>query len=187
MHTKIAIMAIRVLTKQFFPPVSASFNRTVTQSPIMGTPRIINAIKQDHREIESYYDRITKSNDKNEQTQYQNLFTWELARHSIGEELVVYPAFEKHIKDGVALADKDRKEHQSVSPTFTLSSIKTNAEANARTARKTGKRTAQKVPKPQTHRPNLPPDNPIPNERPLPAHPRRRNFRPAPTRSRAVR
>ena len=81
----------------------------------MSTPRIINAIKQDHREIESYYDRITKSSDKDEQTQYQNKFTWELVRHSIGEELVVYPAFEKHLKDGKALADKDREEHQTVS------------------------------------------------------------------------
>ena len=89
--------------------------RYVSQSPIMSTPRIINAIKQDHREIESYYDRITKSSDKDEQTQYQNKFTWELARHSIGEELVVYPAFEKHLKDGKALADKDREEHQTVS------------------------------------------------------------------------
>lgn len=50
-----------------------------------------------------------------ERTQFQNLFTWELARHSIGEELVVYPAFEKHVRDGVVLADKDRREHQTVS------------------------------------------------------------------------
>lgn len=114
------MMAIRFLNKHFFPPVSAPLKRTVTHSPIMGTPRIINAIKQDHRDIESYYDRIIKSTDKTEQTQYQNLFTWELARHAIGEELVVYPAFEKHIKGGAALADKDRKEHQPVSPTLIL-------------------------------------------------------------------
>ncbi|BCR84035.1 hemerythrin domain-containing protein [Aspergillus chevalieri] len=108
------MMTIRFLNKHFFPPVSAPLKRTVTHSPIMGTPRIINAIKQDHRDIESYYDRIIKSTDKTEQTQYQNLFTWELARHAIGEELVVYPAFEKHIKGGAALADKDRKEHQPI-------------------------------------------------------------------------
>merc|ERR1712187_303424 len=100
--------------QEFIPP-SLSIIQT-NRDPIThhGLSAIINAIKQDHREIESYYDRITKSTDKTEQTQYQNLITWELARHSIGEELVVYPAFEKHLKDGVALADKDRKEHQSV-------------------------------------------------------------------------
>lgn len=113
-------MTIRqVLYKQLILPASFS-KRTVSHSPIMGTPRIIDAIKQDHREIESYYDRVTKSTNKDEQTQYQNMFTWELARHSIGEELVVYPAFEKHLKDGVALADKDRSEHQTVRPPHPL-------------------------------------------------------------------
>lgn len=80
-------------------------------------PRVSDAIKEDHRELEQYYDRITQSTDQDEQTRYQNLFTWELARHSIGEELVVYPAMEKHVTNGKALAEKDRREHQSVSYT----------------------------------------------------------------------
>ena len=111
-------MTVRHALYKQLKPISflaSTSKRNASQSPIMSTPRFIRAIKQDHREIESYYDRITKSSDKDEQTQYQNLFTWELARHSIGEELVVYPAFEKHIKDGKVLADKDRQEHQSVS------------------------------------------------------------------------
>ncbi|CAD6449437.1 10ae02ec-d6ed-4af7-8f78-fee0b52ce790 [Sclerotinia trifoliorum] len=40
---------------------------------------------------------------------------WELARHSIGEELVVYPAFAKHLgMQGQKMADNDRAEHQTV-------------------------------------------------------------------------
>mgnify|MGYP002717796055 FL=1 len=77
-------------------------------------PTISDAIKKDHREIESYYDNIIKTSDETEQTKWQNQFTWELARHSIGEELVVYPAFEKYVPNGVELAKKDRQEHQSV-------------------------------------------------------------------------
>lgn len=92
-----------------------TITRAITTSPIEMTPRIIDAIKQDHREIESYYDRIMESSSKDEQKRYQNQFTWEVARHSIGEELVVYPAFEKYVPDGVKLADKDRQEHQTVS------------------------------------------------------------------------
>ncbi|KAF7885067.1 hypothetical protein EAF00_010885 [Botryotinia globosa] len=39
---------------------------------------------------------------------------WELARHSIGEELVVYPAFAKHLGvPGQKMADEDRAEHQT--------------------------------------------------------------------------
>jgi hypothetical protein len=34
------------------------------------------------------------------------MFTWELARHSIGEELVLYPLFEKTLSDGVQMANK---------------------------------------------------------------------------------
>jgi hypothetical protein len=78
-------------------------------------PRISDAIKKDHREIESYYEQIVGTSDETEQAKWQNQFTWELARHSIGEELVVYPAFEKYVSGGVELANKDRQEHQSVS------------------------------------------------------------------------
>ncbi|RAK71021.1 uncharacterized protein BO72DRAFT_464176 [Aspergillus fijiensis CBS 313.89] len=48
------------------------------------------------------------------QIQWQNQFTWVLARHSLGEELVVCPQFEKKLPGGLDMADKDRKEHQSV-------------------------------------------------------------------------
>ncbi|KGO76824.1 hypothetical protein PITC_089420 [Penicillium italicum] len=78
------------------------------------TPRIIDTIKKDHREIESYYGKIITSKDEDEQTRFQNLFTWELARHSIGEELIVYPLFEKLLSDGVAMANKDRDQHLEV-------------------------------------------------------------------------
>ncbi|EEP75433.1 predicted protein [Uncinocarpus reesii 1704] len=76
--------------------------------------RISDAIKTDHRQIEACYDKIINSNDPDEQTRWQNQFTWELARHSIGEELVVYPAFETHLPEGKDMANKDRQEHQVV-------------------------------------------------------------------------
>ncbi|KAK2745689.1 hypothetical protein FQN57_003585 [Myotisia sp. PD_48] len=76
--------------------------------------RIVDTIKEDHRYIESCYDNVVKATDIDQQTRWQNEFTWALARHSIGEELVVYPAFEQNLADGKALADKDRQEHQVV-------------------------------------------------------------------------
>ncbi|OOQ90947.1 hemerythrin-like protein [Penicillium brasilianum] len=69
------------------------------------------AIKKDHREIEDYYNKILASSTDKEKTQWQNQFVWELARHSIGEELVVYPQFEKKLPHGQDMADKDRQEH----------------------------------------------------------------------------
>jgi hypothetical protein len=46
---------------------------------------------------------------------WANEFRWELARHSPGEELVVYSAFEKKLGDeGKRMADDDRAQHQEV-------------------------------------------------------------------------
>jgi len=78
--------------------------------------RISDSIKEDHRQIENFYKVIVSSQDADEQNRFQTIFTWELARHTVGEELVVYPAIEKYVRDGVQAADKDRKEHQTVRP-----------------------------------------------------------------------
>ncbi|RJE25441.1 hypothetical protein PHISCL_02197 [Aspergillus sclerotialis] len=78
------------------------------------TSNISDTIKQDHREIESYYKVIISTRDADEQTRFQNMFTWELARHSVGEELVLYPAIEKYVRDGIEATNKDRQEHQVV-------------------------------------------------------------------------
>jgi hemerythrin superfamily protein len=76
---------------------------------------ISDAIKKDHREINEYADNIRQAQDDDTRTRWQNQLTWELARHSIGEELVVYPAFAKHLGErGQQMADKDRAEHQTV-------------------------------------------------------------------------
>ena len=76
---------------------------------------ISDAVTKDHRELEEYYNNILNATDADTQTRWQNQFTWELARHSISEELVVYPAMEKYLGEkGKDFADKDRKEHQEV-------------------------------------------------------------------------
>ncbi|KAF8953389.1 hypothetical protein BGZ52_011803 [Haplosporangium bisporale] len=76
--------------------------------------RVSEAIKRDHRELEDCYNNILDAVTDDDKTRWQNQFTWELARHSVGEELIVYPAMEKHLPDGKEMADKDRKEHQKV-------------------------------------------------------------------------
>jgi len=75
---------------------------------------ITQEITKDHKELESFYKKyLDNKGNKNEQQKWLNQFTWELARHSIGEELVVYPSFESKLgAEGKAIADQDRKEHQ---------------------------------------------------------------------------
>jgi hypothetical protein len=81
--------------------------------------KISEAIIHDHKELKENYENIKFATDDDTKTRWRNQFTWELARHSIGEELVVYPAFEKYIKPGGhEMAEKDRQEHQVVIPSW---------------------------------------------------------------------
>lgn len=77
---------------------------------------ISDAIIKDHRELEQYYNEVINSDDVDHQTRYGNQFTWELARHSVAEELLVYPAMERYMgSEGHEHAEKDRQEHHRVS------------------------------------------------------------------------
>jgi len=93
---------------------------TVPQGRFLSTTRrgmapLSDTIIQDHGELHDYYTKIISATDEDTMTRYQNLFTWELARHSIGEELVVYPAFEKFLgQKGKHMASKDREEHLQI-------------------------------------------------------------------------
>ena len=76
--------------------------------------RLSDAIIKDHRELDRYYNVMVTADDPGERTRYQNQFVWELARHSLGEEIVVYPLFEEKLAGGREMAQKDREEHQKV-------------------------------------------------------------------------
>jgi hemerythrin superfamily protein len=76
--------------------------------------RVSDHIKHDHEELREYYNNIKNAQRDDDKVKWQNQFVWELARHSVAEEIVVYPAFEKHIPNGVVMAEKDRSEHQQV-------------------------------------------------------------------------
>jgi hemerythrin superfamily protein len=76
---------------------------------------ISETITSDHRELEKYYKEIINTDDVDHQARYGNQFTWELARHSVAEELLVYPAMEKYLgEEGKQHAESDRKQHHQV-------------------------------------------------------------------------
>lgn len=76
---------------------------------------ISDRIKADHSELKDYYNKAVNAKDKDDQDKWGNQFRWELARHSVAEELVVYPAFEQYLgEEGKRMADSDRKEHHKV-------------------------------------------------------------------------
>ncbi|CRG92553.1 putative hemerythrin-like protein C869,06c [Talaromyces islandicus] len=75
---------------------------------------ITKAVGRDHRNLEANCHTIVKSGDRDERTRFQNELTWELARHSVAEELILCPAFERHLGDGPAVANKVREQHQGI-------------------------------------------------------------------------
>jgi hemerythrin superfamily protein len=89
-------------------------NRLVS---VRAASTISEAITKDHRELKKYYNEIVNNpGDIDHQTRYGNQFTWELARHSVAEELLVYPAMEKYMgAKGKEHAEHDREEHHKVS------------------------------------------------------------------------
>jgi hemerythrin-like domain-containing protein len=80
--------------------------------------RITDVISTDHRELQAYYDRLVDNDDPDEQTRFQNQLTWGLARHIVGEELVLFPALDRYLGPGEAT--QDRRQNQIVSWTCIL-------------------------------------------------------------------
>jgi hypothetical protein len=75
---------------------------------------VAQAIQRDHRELEEYYHKIVNAVDDDTKVRYQNQFIWELARHSIAEEIVIYPAMEQYVDGGKEAAARDRMDHNVV-------------------------------------------------------------------------
>ncbi|KAJ4517755.1 hypothetical protein HRR78_003593 [Exophiala dermatitidis] len=95
---------------------STNIDDKISKSTISGIQggSVVSVIKHDHEELKQFYDTIKEAKDEDTKVRFQNQFTWELARHSIGEELVVYPAMEKYVDGGKEMAQKDRDEHNKV-------------------------------------------------------------------------
>ncbi|KAJ5369697.1 uncharacterized protein N7496_005789 [Penicillium cataractarum] len=74
--------------------------------------RLTDIIRADHRELQAYYDHLVNSDDPDEQTRFQNQLTWGLARHVVGEELVLFPALDKYLGPGEAT--QDRRQNQII-------------------------------------------------------------------------
>ncbi|KFA68287.1 hypothetical protein S40285_06648 [Stachybotrys chlorohalonatus IBT 40285] len=106
-------VATRSIRSQTFRPVT---QQLFFRHQVAAMSSMTSAIVEDHRELEEYYNEvINHPNDRDHQQRFGNQFVWELARHSVGEELVLYPAMEKHLgSEGHNLAENDRKEHHSV-------------------------------------------------------------------------
>ena len=88
------------------------------------------AIGEDHRLFDVYYDEIKATSDEGVQARWRNQLTWTIARHAISEELTMYPAMEKYLgEEGVRLAKTDKEEHAGVSTSAAAKPYKTKCNS----------------------------------------------------------
>lgn len=94
---------------------------------------LFQAIKDDHDEMYEYHDQYKRARERNDvgaQARWARQLTWEIARHAVGEEIVVYPLMEKYLgQKGTELANHDREEHLKVKDDlYTLEGLKPGSE-----------------------------------------------------------
>ena len=75
---------------------------------------IENLILQDHTLIKTVYEKFKSCTSKEEAEKWRNELVYEIARHSIAEEIVLYPLMRKKLPEGESLFQDSIKEHHEV-------------------------------------------------------------------------
>jgi len=80
----------------------------------MGDSDIIESIKKDHREVDQYYHNYKAAPNMEEGKKWFNLFLWEICRHSVAEEVIMYNMLESIDQKGKELGEKSREDHRKL-------------------------------------------------------------------------
>ncbi|MEV5279559.1 hemerythrin domain-containing protein [Streptomyces sp. NPDC051994] len=76
---------------------------------------VIDELQADHREVEEFFEKMQALPAHDEKRRdIADQLTIELVRHSVAEEMYLYPAVRKHLPGGDALADQEIKDHSTV-------------------------------------------------------------------------
>lgn len=75
---------------------------------------IENLIIQDHITIKDVYDKFNSAQSREEAEMWRNEFVYELARHSIAEEITLYPLIRSYFPDGETIFQTSINEHHKV-------------------------------------------------------------------------
>lgn len=84
------------------------------QNTTASSQDVVDILTLDHREMEELLDRIQRSPDAEQRRDLTDTLIAEVMRHSVAEEMYVYPVMEKRIPDGEEEAEHDREEHDEI-------------------------------------------------------------------------
>lgn len=75
---------------------------------------MIQVLTRDHREVEEMFSEFSTATQHDRLRRIADDVTIELVRHSVAEEIHLYPAFRRHVPGGYALADTEIADHAEV-------------------------------------------------------------------------
>lgn len=75
---------------------------------------VVDELTTDHREALGLLGRIPSSTDPAERRDLADTVIAELVRHSVAEEMFVYPAIQEHLPDGESVVQHDTQEHKQL-------------------------------------------------------------------------
>ena len=84
----------------------------------LGSQDVVDVLTTDHREVTALLGEIFVAADGAERRDLADTVIAELVRHSIAEEMYVYPAMRKHLPDGAAAVEHDTAEHKELEVTM---------------------------------------------------------------------
>ncbi|AVZ40907.1 MULTISPECIES: hemerythrin domain-containing protein [unclassified Dietzia] len=75
---------------------------------------VVDILTADHREMIGLIEMIEETTDPKERRSLADSVIAEVTRHSVAEELFVYPVYEREVPDGTEEVEHDKEEHQEI-------------------------------------------------------------------------
>lgn len=88
----------------------------MTETPVQQD--VVDILTTDHHEVIDLLQQIKISTDAEERRDLTDTVISELVRHSVAEEMYVYPAMKKYLPDGDQAVDHDVEEHKELEKTM---------------------------------------------------------------------
>jgi hemerythrin superfamily protein len=79
---------------------------------------VVDVLSEDHQEFLSLIESIKSTDDPEQRRDLADTVIAQLVRHSVAEEMFVYPAMEKHLPDGESASEHDKEEHEQLERTM---------------------------------------------------------------------
>ena len=90
------------------------YSISIFRKPVPSGEDIISKVIQDHRRLEDYFTNYMAAKNEDDSYKWFNLFIWEVSRHAVAEEIVLYGLLEEQGEKGKELSRRSREDHRKM-------------------------------------------------------------------------